>query len=163
MDFIRRMKAECPAAFQGGAVVEFGAYNINGSARSLFEADEYVGVDWRPGPGVDVVSLAHEFQRQAGSCDTVLATQMLEHDPYWQRTLAVMVDLVRPGGYMLLTWAGPGWATHEVDTAPLAGYYGNLAMADVRVVVIALAGWQRVVYDAQGEPPDLLWMGMGKT
>ncbi|MDB0050250.1 hypothetical protein N9F31_02215, partial [Pseudomonadales bacterium] len=38
------------------AVLEIGSYDVNGSIRSLFNAQNYVGVDLVEGPGVDVVA-----------------------------------------------------------------------------------------------------------
>ena len=37
---------------------------------------EYIGLDWRPGPGVDVVGLVHEYQ-PGRLFDTVISTEML--------------------------------------------------------------------------------------
>ena len=62
----------------------------------LFAAREYVGLDWRPGPGVDVVSLVHEY-KPGRHFDTVISTEMLEHDPHWRESVQRMIELVKPG------------------------------------------------------------------
>ena len=49
-------------AFVCDSVLECGSYNVNGSVRDLFAVREYIGLDWRPGPGVDVVNLVHEYR-----------------------------------------------------------------------------------------------------
>lgn len=99
-------------------VVELGSYDLNGSAREVYGpiASKYVGVDHRPGPGVDVVALAHRY---AGPpVDVALCCQVLEHDPYWPLTVAHMVWLVRDGGWVVVTCAGPGYIEHELETSP---------------------------------------------
>ena len=164
MGFLNGVRARHPLVFLGPRVVEFGAYNVNGSARSLFQADEYVGVDWRPGRDVDVVSLAHEFTAYPDEYfDVAIATQMLEHDPFWRQTIGRMSKLVRPGGAMILTWAGPGWRRHELEAAPLAGYYQNLSLAEVREEIMRHGTWRVEIYEAHaGDQPDAFWAGIDK-
>ena len=107
-------------AFVVDSVLECGSYNVNGSVRDLFTAREYVGLDWRPGPGVDVVSLVHEYQ-PGRMFDTVISTEMLEHDPHWQRAsiAGVLIELVKGrtpfglGGTLIITCAAPGRGEHE--------------------------------------------------
>ena len=139
MWWLRQARQVYPLVFACERVLECGSYDINGSARGLFTAQAYTGLDWRPGPGVDVVGLAHEYADDRGF-DTVISTQMLEHDPHWRLSLRRMWELLRPGGTLIVTWAGPLTARHEVHTAPEAGYYAGLALADV---VEELAGYAR--------------------
>lgn len=140
MDFLRRARVQSGLdSMVGRTVVEFGSYDLNGTPRPAFGgAASWTGVDWRPGPGVDVVGLAHEAP--VASADVVVCCQMLEHDPHWQLTVARACNLVRPaGGWLFFTWAGPGYVEHELDTAPDDGsgeaYYGNLSTLDVVRVV----------------------------
>ena len=134
MDWLADIKAQEPEIFRGWRVLECGSYDINGSARSLFEDCEYIGLDWRPGPGVDVVGLVHEYKPDA-PFDVVVSTEMLEHDPYWSDSLRRMAEVLRPGGVMLLTWAAPLRPEHETHTAPVAQHYQGLPPLDVRDVV----------------------------
>lgn len=121
-------------AFTGARVVEFGSYDINGSIRPLIEplASEYIGVDWRPGPRVDVVSLAHEvnFAEGEGEFDVVVSASMLEHDPYWRESLTEMVEVLRPGGLLGLTWGNENNNRHCLREAPDRKFHGR-PMADV--------------------------------
>lgn len=134
LDWLGTVRAALPALFRGRRVLECGSYDVNGSARSLFEDCEYVGLDWRPGPGVDVVGLVHEYEPER-LYDVVVSTEMLEHDPHWKLSLARMCQVLRPGGALLLTWAGPARPSHALETAPEAGYYRGLLPADVATVV----------------------------
>ena len=106
-EWLGELQKQHPEAFACDSVLECGSYNVNGSVRGLFTAREYVGLDWRPGPGVDVVSLAHEY-RPGRHFDTVISTEMLEHDPHWRESVQRMVELVKPGGWLIITCAAPG-------------------------------------------------------
>lgn len=107
--------------FNGAKVLEVGSYIINGSTRGLFgDVESYVGVDWRAGPGVDVVSLAHEMGLKfpKASFDVIVSASMLEHDPYWKLSLGCMDWLLKPDGLLLLTWGAAENGEHEAKTAP---------------------------------------------
>jgi hypothetical protein len=43
---------------------------------------------------------------------------MLEHDPYWQKSLAKMVDLMRGDGMLVLSWGSALNNPHELAVAP---------------------------------------------
>ena len=151
LGFLQWTKARYPVLLAGGRVLECGAYDVNGSARSLFQAAEYVGLDWRAGPGVDVVGLAHEYQ--AAPFDVVVSTEMLEHDPHWRDSLANMVHLLRPGGSLILTCAAPGRGAHEVDCAPEDGYYHGLSVADV-VGALGATNFEHIHSESHSSPSD---------
>lgn len=137
MDWLADIKAQRPELFSGVRVLECGSYDINGSARLLFEGCEYVGLDWRSGPGVDIVGLVHTY-RSDRPFDVVLSTEMLEHDPYWPGSLWSMTAALRPGGTLLLSWATPARGRHEVDCSPKVDHYQGL---DVAQVLAAIRPW----------------------
>jgi len=86
--------------------LEVGSLNVNGSPRAYFTG-EYLGVDMRDGPGVDRVCNAHDLSVESvGSFDVIVCTEMLEHDDAPWISLQEMVDVCRPGGYLLLTCRG---------------------------------------------------------
>lgn len=144
LDFLRRVRGEHPRLFLRSRVLECGSYEMNGSPRDLFQEASYTGLDWRAGPGVDEVCLVHDY-RPAQPFDVVLSMEMLEHDPHWQRSLQAMIGFLAPGGALLLTWAAPGRAEHEVDCAPQAGYYRGLSANEVfEVVASAPVKWHTV-------------------
>lgn len=171
--FIRDMALAYPIAFRG-KIVEFGSYDINGSPRMHFNAAEYVGIDHRPGPCVDVVTLGHAYREKPdGYFDTAISTSMFEHDPYWMHTLTRMVELVRPGGCLLVTAAGPDFHTHELETAPEridpegpglpAGvHYGNIKASDLASLALALARWESVLIEDDNAIHDVRLFCYGK-
>lgn len=211
-DFLRRMRARWPDVVAGARVVEFGSYDINGSAREALGAASleapsppclplptpgeggasesggrmahhacgweqvsaptaWVGVDWRAGPGVDVVGLAHEFRPLTANgrpqeFDLAVSTEMLEHDPFWRESLRRMIEVVRPGGSVLLTCAGPGRHVHEVECAPPARtgeresgragepHYRGLGLSQVVQWVREVEDFNVVYGEEHGTPSD---------
>ncbi len=97
------------------SILEVGSFNVNGSPRSIFPGMPYTGVDIAPGPGVDLVikdeGLLDALEGQ--QYDLVICCEALEH---CKRPLVIadqMRDLVRPGGWMIVTSPGNGWPMHR--------------------------------------------------
>jgi hypothetical protein len=104
-------------------VIEFGSYNINGSIREAFSCSKYTGLDWRPGPCVDAVSLAHSY-RHPNKVDTVVSASMLEHDPYWPLSLSNMINNhMTDQAILILTWGAARNAPHCRNEAPDGGFH----------------------------------------
>jgi hypothetical protein len=139
LDFLTRMKDKYPASFVG-KILECGSLDVNGNPRGFFRATEYVGIDWRHGPGVDEVSLIHEYRgRPDGYFNTVISTEALEHDPYWEASIERMVQLLGEGGSLIITCAGPGRPAHSHESSQKAGYYGNVGLAKLRHMILRAA------------------------
>jgi hypothetical protein len=122
-DFIHRMYMGHMDAFTTAkSLLEGGSMDVNGTAKAFFPAVErFVGVDWRAGQNVTHVGLVHEYKAKH-RFQFVLSTEMLEHDPYWEKSLRRMVDLVDHGGSLLVTCAGPGRKRHRDETSPDRSY-----------------------------------------
>jgi SAM-dependent methyltransferase len=103
-----------PAAVRGLRVLEVGSYDVNGGVREMLEpvARYYVGVDIRPGPGVDVVCDAAAVHT-LGLFDVVVSTEMMEHAADWRGALRGMVRALTSGGVLVLTMRGPGSGRHD--------------------------------------------------
>lgn len=94
-------------------VLECGALNINGSARTLFpNGTEYTGVDPQAGPGVDVVADFRDY-RHPEPVDLVLCLEVLEHTPTWRDLIPAMYRNLRPGGTAIITCATHGRPPHS--------------------------------------------------
>lgn len=137
MDYVALVLRRHPS-HRDGPVVELGSYNMNGGVRALFAPRAaYVGVDVRPGPGVDVVSPAHLTPARAGQGYAVaVSTEMLEHDPFWCESVGRMVSLVRDGGLVIITAAAPGRGPHGLDFSP---HYRNIAPQELRTALLGAA------------------------
>ena len=142
MDWLALIKSTSPETFSHRRVLECGSLNINGTPRPLFEDCDYVGIDWREGPDVDVVSLTHHFIDN-DKFDVVISTEMLEHDPYWLVSISNMVSLLRPRGDLIMTFGGVNRPRHELNTSPQDGYYKGLPST---VVYMQLAHAFEVVH-----------------
>ncbi len=111
-DFIKSTKDLFAPFFSWNRVLEIGSLNVNGSVRQFFDNCSYVGVDVIEGRDVDIVSFAHDLGFADGTFDVVILSESLEHDLYWQKTLGKAVSLLRPGGLMIVTCAGPSRSEH---------------------------------------------------
>lgn len=99
-------------------VLEVGSYNVNGSVREILEPlgpRSYTGIDVVSGPGVDVVCPAENIKKhfEDREWDIVISTEMLEHAENWRTVVEQMRRAVRPGGLLLVTARGPGFAYHN--------------------------------------------------
>jgi SAM-dependent methyltransferase len=96
-------------------VLEVGSRNVNGTVRPLFEGVEsYTGVDFIDGPGVDRVLDAHKLTSAfpQNSFDIVVSTEMLEHDSQFWVSVTMMGEVLKPGGFLLITARGNGFWVH---------------------------------------------------
>lgn len=141
--WVSQVREQHPSHFaEGVRVLEYGSRNINGGVRGYFPAPgEYVGIDYHPGPGVDVEGVAHEYTHPVGEFDVVITTETLEHDPYWRETLEHAVRNLRSGGLLVMTCAGPRRPPHNHDDSPTPGYYANLDTQEVRDHLESLGDW----------------------
>ena len=88
MNFVKSVKDRFPDAFTNKKVLEIGSLNINGSVRQFFTDCDYLGVDLGPGADVDLVCNGHEVLFADRSFDTVISCECLEHDIYWEQSMA---------------------------------------------------------------------------
>lgn len=133
--FLRRTKAAHPEIFKG-KILEAGSLDVNGNPRGYFQASEYIGLDWRPGPAVDAIGLIHQWTGHPyGYFDTVISTETLEHDPHWRASLSAMMKFVKLRGSLIITCAGPGRAPHYIETSPTGSYYENRTFMEIFGVI----------------------------
>jgi SAM-dependent methyltransferase len=111
---VMRWVADQVAAYElaDRRTLECGSLDVNGSVRPLFTGD-YLGIDMRDGPGVDFVCSAAELPVPDGSFEVVVATEMLEHDPAFWRSIPEMARVLAPDGFLLVTARGIGFPLHE--------------------------------------------------
>jgi SAM-dependent methyltransferase len=96
----------------GEVIVDVGGRNINGTVRDLFPGADYTPVDIYEGPGVDVVGdfLDYKPKRKA---DTVVCCEVAEHTAEWPALIAHAAEILKVGGRIIFTAAGPGRAPHS--------------------------------------------------
>ena len=88
-----------------GRIIEVGSYDVNGSVRSVIDVS--VGTDLRNGRGVDLVAPVSDLLSHfpEGSFDGCVSTETLEHVKDWKGFVKVTWDLVKDGGYLVMTMA----------------------------------------------------------
>ena len=116
-------------------VLEFGAHDVNGSPRQLFNGcAEYVGVDPWPGRGVDWMGKAQDYDGKE-RFDVVITAEAMEHDPDARGQIASAWRALKPGGTLILTAAADPRLPHRCDgfQGDLSGeYYGNIDPDELR-------------------------------
>jgi SAM-dependent methyltransferase len=107
--FIRGVVEATVASFMfPGPVVEVGAYQVAGQAelidlRRLFPGRRYIGLDMRPGPGVDQVENVERMTIESGRIGSVLALSTLEHVKRFWLGVEELKRILRPEGVLLLS------------------------------------------------------------
>lgn len=130
-------------------ILEVGSYNINGSIKDIISSkcQEYIGVDWRAGPNVDIVSLAHEMEFDR-KFKAVVSASMLEHDPHYEKSIVNMCHYVQKDGILILTWGVAANPLHCEAEAP-DGVFHPLPAGKVIHILHALHfSTPLVIYDA---------------
>lgn len=129
--------------YKGGKILEIGS--AIASSNGYFTDVEHIGLDVAPGGGVNVVSIAHEYNAPDGSFDAVCSFSAFEHDMYWKKTLKKMVKLTKKGGLIFFSCC-MNWEEHGTNkTSPeqsyttqvnedWANYYKNITPADIKTV-----------------------------
>jgi SAM-dependent methyltransferase len=107
-----------PADVRGKRVLEVGSLDVNGSVRDdimAFGPAEYVGIDIRPGPGVDVVCDAGDLVETFGenAFDVVISTELLEHARDWRRIISNIKRVTKPNGVMVVSTRSYGVDFHR--------------------------------------------------
>ena len=143
-DFCIEVKNKFPEHFINKTVLDIGCYDINGNNRYLFDNCSYLGADIGYGPNVDFVSKAHEISFRNEYFDTIVTTEMLEHDVFYYLSLQNIARMLKSNGMLIFTCATVGRPEHgTLRTSPTdspftsnvplwANYYKNLTENDIR-------------------------------
>jgi SAM-dependent methyltransferase len=88
-------------------ILEIGSYQVPGqealiNLRSLFQGQEYLGLDMRSGPGVDLIGDVENLPMHDGSVGTVLAFSTFEHVRRFWKGFEEVRRVLRPDGAFLL-------------------------------------------------------------
>lgn len=97
-------------------VLDVGSYDVNGSVRKVISGyKEFVGIDMREGPGVDLVLNGHDISRAWDKpyFDFVTCCETLEHDVNFWETVRNIRDMLKPGGWLLVTTPSINFFRHD--------------------------------------------------
>jgi len=175
--FCKSIKKRYPQFFKNINVIDVGSKDINGNNRYLFSKCHYVGIDIIPGPNVHEVGYAHEVIEnvmpkisdsyvwewrksrieQDHRFNTIICTEVLEHDKYCEKTLLAMYHKLKPGGLMIITAGGDGRPEHGTEAnSPEASpattdYYENVTNAFFSSILPAHAFYVYHIAQVQGD------------
>jgi SAM-dependent methyltransferase len=81
----------------------------------MFSGKNYIGVDMRPGPNVDIVMNGHDLTKFFEPCsfDLVICFDTLEHDDKFWLTVYEMRKVVKSGGWMVIGVPGQNTPLHD--------------------------------------------------
>jgi len=148
--------------------------DINGSNKGLFLNCDYTGLDIAAGKNVDIVSRCHEFLIPSATFDTIISTECFEHDMFYDKSLANIVRILKPGGFFIFTCATVGRPEHGTPrTSPTdspftsktpswAAYYKNLEESDIRAAIPVDEIFSEYKFDVSHEVHDLRFYGIKK-
>lgn len=136
------------------SVLDIGGRDLNGSPRMFFpNANPYHVLDLRPGPNVDIVADAASWRGNREQYDLVICTEVFEHAKKWREILWTAWELLRPGGWILFTCAGPGRPPHSgIEAVPglIDGeWYANVSPQDIRSE-LGYQGWVQIETHLRG-------------
>jgi SAM-dependent methyltransferase len=88
-------------------ILEIGSYQVAGqeafaNLRCFFPGKKYIGVDERPGPGVDFAADVEALPQPTGSAGTIIAISTFEHVPRFWRGFEEIYRVLRPTGALLV-------------------------------------------------------------
>ena len=140
------------------SVLDIGGRDLNGSTRMLFpNAKPYHVLDILPGPNVDFVADAAQEATarwlSGNQYDLVVTTETFEHAKDWPGIIRTAWEVLRPGGWLVFTCAGPGRPTHsgvaarwELDPGE---WYANVSAQEIRAV-LEEQGWTEIETHQRG-------------
>src|SRR5574344_883089 len=105
IDFCEKMRDRFPLHFQNKKVLDIGSLNVNGTNKYLFTNCEYQGLDLMEGDNVDIVSNAKDYDCPDNYYDTIISTEVFEHDMYYPETIQNIMRILKHGGCFIFTCA----------------------------------------------------------
>ena len=69
-----------------------------------------------PGPGVDIVCPAQDYDAPDATYDVIISCECFEHNPFYKETIQNSIRLLKPNGLFLFTCATTGRPVHGVKS-----------------------------------------------
>jgi SAM-dependent methyltransferase len=106
----------CQHLSESSSIIDFGSLNVNGSLKYIFNKHKYIGIDFSPGPNVDVVCKNEKVPFGNDSFDVAVSSSCFEHDDFFWLTFLEMCRLVKSGGYIYISSPSNGpYRAHPTD------------------------------------------------
>lgn len=163
-EFCERISKKFLEYFKNVKVLDAGSLDINGNNRQFFQDCHYVGVDVRAGKNVDVVCKIHQMPIMAAeSFDTIISTEMLEHDETWIESINAMIWMLKKGGLLVMTCATIGRKPHCVGREvgiEWGNYYKNLTVEDIKTAIDIDGNFKQYGFETNETSNDLYFWGL---
>ena len=180
-DFCNSVKHKFPQHFRNVKVLDIGSFDVNGNEAFLFQDSEFTGLDLGPGPGVDVVCPAQDYDAPNETYDTIISCECWEHNPYYAESIKNAVRMLKRNGLFLFTCATVGRPVHGVasleeiskksnttwKTMPNVSriswdneYYKNLTETDIRSILDVEEVFSSYQFSVNQEHCDLYFWGI---
>ncbi len=83
-------------------VLDFGSYDVNGTCKPIFQYHNYIGVDIRAGPNVDLILKDYKLNVPEEYADVIISSSCFEHDELFWITFNEMCRIVKTDGYIYI-------------------------------------------------------------
>lgn len=111
-EYLDRIKKKFPESFKDRKVLDIGSFNVNGNEEPWFDNCDFTGLDLLPGPGVDIVCPANEYNAPDETYDTIISCECWEHNPFYKESIMNCIRMLKSGGYFIWTCATTGRPVH---------------------------------------------------
>jgi SAM-dependent methyltransferase len=183
IDYVNRVKNQFPQFFNNKKVLGIGTFNVCGTEDEYFTDCDYQGLDLGPGPGVDIVCPAQEYDAPDSTFDTIISCECFEHNPFYEGTIQNAVRMLKPGGMFLFTCATTGRPVHGTKSLEEESkkkftnwktmpnvvrenwdneYYKNLTEEDIRECLDFDDKFESYQFEVETNHCDLFFWGIKK-
>jgi SAM-dependent methyltransferase len=183
INYVNKVKSKFPQSFHNQKVLGVGTFNVCGTEDAFFDDCNYSGLDLGPGPGVDIICPAQDYDAPDASYDTIISCECFEHNPFYKETIQNIVRLLKPGGLFLFTCATTGRPVHGTKsleeeskkkwsnwkTMPNVvrenwdnDYYKNLTEQDIRECINVDEIFSEYEFEVELNHCDLYFWGIKK-
>ena len=183
INYVNKIKNNLPQYFTNQKVLGIGTFNVCGTEDVFFDDCEYQGLDLGPGPGVDIVCPAQDYDAPDGSYDVIISCECFEHNPFYKETIQNATRLLKSGGLFLFTCATTGRPIHGTKsleetskqkfenwkTMPNVSrenwdneYYMNVTEDDVRASINIDDNYSSYEFEVETNHCDLFFWGIKK-
>lgn len=182
-DYVNKIKKQFPKYFKDQKVLGIGTFDVCGTEDQYFEGGKYEGLDLGPGPGVDIVCPAQEYDAPNSSYDVIISCECWEHNPFYKESIQNACRLLKPGGLFLFTCATTGRPVHgtksleEISKSQYPNwktmpnvtkdnwdndYYYNVTEEDVRQAITPEDIFSEFKFEVNLDHYDLYFYGIKK-
>lgn len=172
-NFCKKMQEIFPEYFENKKVLDIGSLDVNGNNRFLFTNCNYIGLDVGEGSNVDIVCLGNKYDAPDQYFDTIISTEVFEHDMFYEETIQNIIRMLKPGGAFIFTCASTGRPEHGTrrcgeSCAPLliqiseewADYYKNLTEDDIKKIKNFESHFPDGIFEFNEAAGDLYFFGV---